>query len=427
MDISGATDATLTLSNIQTAMVGNYRARISNGAGSVFTDEATFMLIVPPVITSTTPPAPSTKVNPDPTLSIVFTVHATTTPGSTLKYQWYKNGEPITNWSMPSYIENITLQSEGEMMSNNVVNEYYVKVSNEAGSVDSPVWTYRYTLDWATPGTLAYHLATNAVARAAGLTPIPNVWCEVTNWFPGNYYNTPDTIGLLTNVNWSTNCWLHGVQGLTATSLQFSNMPAGQYLVTMVSPRHFIRAYHTANYFPSNQMAFLDSNNVVYWRAVKQQVTLPNDVTVGIFDSDLPPSVGFVPVLPPDYADYLPTNGMACRIQGVTLNQYLCVFSEPIWMGEPMNNWGNTYTIPYGLDTNWSFKIEVGDSSNPEWLLIENQLVLVSEHSSSGDGPNYGCMFDSINQWMHFLSINNNLETDYQLTPISLTNFTKIH
>jgi hypothetical protein len=44
-----------------------------------------------------------------------------------------------------------------------------------------------------------------------------------------------------------------------------------------------------------------------------------------------------------------------------------------------------------------------------------------------GDGPNYALQFDAINEKMHYLSTNNSIGTNYQLTPFSLTNWPVIH
>src|SRR5690349_6428265 len=71
------------------------------------------------------------------------------------------------------------------------------------------------------PGTLAYHLATNAAARfiaPADLMP----------------FRAANSLGLdrITTAKWSQTFWLHDVQGLGATPIGFTNLPAGQGLPT---------------------------------------------------------------------------------------------------------------------------------------------------------------------------------------------------
>ena len=89
--------------------------------------------------------------------------------------------------------------------------------------------------------------------------------------------------------------------------------------------------------------------------------------------------------------------------------------------------WISSVAPPFGLESNWDIALFSGDSSNPEMLLIGNQLVLVSHNSSALTGPNYTFQIDAINQQMHYLSTNNAIGTDFQLTQFSLTNWPTIH
>ncbi len=82
--------------------------------------------------------------------------------------------------------------------------------------------------------------------------------------------------------------------------------------------------------------------------------------------------------------------------------------------------------IPFGVGSNWNIPLIGGDSSLPERLLINNQLVLISHNTLPSGGPNYSFQFDAINLKMHYLSTNHSVGTDYQLTPISLTNWSVI-
>jgi hypothetical protein len=174
-------------------------------------------------------------------------------------------------------------------------------------------------------------------------------------------------------------------------------------------------------------IAFLDTNNVIYWRKSVQQVTVGIDTDVGILDADLPPSVGYLPVVPSNLSNYLPTNDLS-YVQGIGMNQDMRLFSQPMTFGIPsLVEWNSFSSPPFGLGTNWNVTIRGGDSSNPEMFLINNQLVLVSHNHSPGDGPNYAFQIDAINQQMHYLSTNNVVGTDYQLTPFSLTNWPVIN
>jgi hypothetical protein len=199
----------------------------------------------------------------------------------------------------------------------------------------------------------------------------------------------------------------------------------GQGLVTMVSPRHYLFATHM---HPEGFLdGFLDTNNVFHWRTTLERVDLSDDISVGIINADLPPSVGFLPVLPPDFARYLPTNRNSV-VQGIAVNQGWLVFGQPMtFMFPGFVAWDSRIAVPFGLGTNWNVHIRGGDSSNPDMLLIGNQLVLAAHTSSVNGGANYATHFDAINRQMHDLSVKHHTGTDYQLTPFSLTNWRVIN
>ena len=155
-----------------------------------------------------------------------------------------------------------------------------------------------------------------------------------------------------------------------------------------------------------------------------QQVQVgTSDTDVGILNADLPPSVGYLPVIPTNYANYLPTT---IYVQGIGLHQDLSMFSQPMMLENPSVIWSGSAAPSFGLGTNWDITLFSGDSSNPEMLLIGNQFVLVSHNFFANSGPNYAFQIDGINQQMHYLSTNNAVGTDYQLTPFSLTNWPSI-
>ncbi len=266
---------------------------------------------------------------------------------------------------------------------------------------------------------LAFHLSTNAAGFARGFEGNWDDKAALSGWHYAEYNST--NIALLTNATWSKTFWLAGVRGLSATALGYSNGMGGQGLVTMISPRHYLGATHM---HPEGYLAaFLDTNNVVHWRTTLERVDVGDDTSVGILNADLPPSVGFMPVLPPDFARYLPTNNVAF-VQGIGMNQNWRVFGQPMsFMFPGFVAWDSHGSAPFGLGTNWNVAIRAGDSSDPEMLLIGHQLVLAAHTSSIQGGANYALQFDAINQKMHELSVKHRLGTDYQLTPFSLTNW----
>jgi hypothetical protein len=266
---------------------------------------------------------------------------------------------------------------------------------------------------------LAYHLSTNAMGHARGFAGNSRDMLALSGWSYGIYSGT--NLALLTNATWSKTFWLAGVRGLSATCIGGSNGMGGQGLVTMVSPRHYLFATHM---HPEGFLdAFLDTNNIFHWRTTLERADVGDDISVGIINADLPPSVGFLPVLPPDFARYLPTNKVDF-IQGIAVNQGWLVFSQPMTLMFPgIVAWSSRGSAPFGLGTNWNVTIRGGDSSNPDMLLIGDQLVLAAHTSSVNAGANYATHIDAINREMHNLSVKHHTGTDYQLTPFSLTNW----
>jgi alpha-tubulin suppressor-like RCC1 family protein len=414
VNLTGETNATLTLANVSTNDEGSYRVIVSTGAGSVTSSNAVFQVPVPPVITFQSMPTNATLSYQS---NVVFSVTAVA-PGQLgpypISYQWQFNGTNIAGATSSNY--NFAVSESGT---------YSVLVTNVAGGTNAS-WqvTMTYEGSYVAPGTLCYHMATNAVGRATGYSGSYYDQQIVSGWSYAHYTN--ENMALLTNSVWSTNCWLKGVQGLSATCIGFSNSLAGQGLITMVSPRHCVFAEHMHKGQQHFIAAFLDTNNVIHWRTNIESAHLGDEVSVGILDSDLPSSVEFLPVVPTNLMNYLPTNATAV-VQGIGENQDLRAFSQPMTFQYPNRAyWDERMAIPFGLTTNWSVAIRGGDSSGPERFLIGNQLVLLTLTYGPNAGTNYAFTAPSINQAMHYLSTNNNAGSDYQITSFSLTNWPTI-
>jgi hypothetical protein len=281
------------------------------------------------------------------------------------------------------------------------------------------LWLGANTLYAQTAGTLAYYLATNTAAYANGHSANNDGECEVSGWNYMDYSGT--NFFLLSNAVWSASFWLKGVHGLSATPIGISNSLAGQGLITMISPRHYLHARHMGTVH--SLVAFLGTNNVIYLRYALEQAQAGPDTDVGILNADVPPAVGFLPVIPTNYADWLPTDSF---VQGIGMNQGLALFSQPMVLGSSFVIWNSGMTAPDGLPKEWNYTLHGGDSSNPDVLLINNQLVLVSHNYYVQGGPNYAAQIGLINQQMHYLSVHNHVGSDYQLTQYSLTNWPAI-
>jgi alpha-tubulin suppressor-like RCC1 family protein len=88
--ISGATNATLSLNNVQVSQAGNYSVLASNAYGSVASTSANLTVAVPPTIVS----QPASQVA-NAGQSVTFSINAT--GSAPLFYQWYKDGMVLTS------------------------------------------------------------------------------------------------------------------------------------------------------------------------------------------------------------------------------------------------------------------------------------------------------------------------------------------
>jgi hypothetical protein len=87
--IAGATDATLPLPNVQSVDTGTYTVVVSNLAGIVVSNPATVTVTAIGPIIAVQPQSQHLTLNGSGTLT-------TTATGTTLKYQWIKDGVPLS-------------------------------------------------------------------------------------------------------------------------------------------------------------------------------------------------------------------------------------------------------------------------------------------------------------------------------------------
>jgi hypothetical protein len=99
----GVTTSTLTLSNVTTAMMGNYTVTVTDLAGPLTSDQASLTVLDPGVI-SITPPLGQTK-----TEGQTATITVVAAGSSGLTYAWQTNGTPLSNGGRISGATSATL------------------------------------------------------------------------------------------------------------------------------------------------------------------------------------------------------------------------------------------------------------------------------------------------------------------------------
>lgn len=170
VDISGATSATFSLSDVQVTDAGDYSVVVSNDIGSTTSDAAALTVLVTPVSITSQPASASVLIGAD----VTFGVTATGT--APLSYQWKKDdvalaGETASSLSLTS----VQLADSGV---------YTVVVTNPAGSVTSNPATLTVSATAVAPSittppasqTLTVGSALNLTVDASGTTPFTYQW-----------------------------------------------------------------------------------------------------------------------------------------------------------------------------------------------------------------------------------------------------------
>ncbi len=177
-NISGATNATLIISNAQTTNNGNYQLIVTNYAGSV--TSSVVALTVTNIPTSLNPLSGQTVAVGS---NVTFTVTGT---GGTppLYFQWQKNGINLTNGTTISGSIIIGATNNPLLIFNAQTNDdgnYWFIVTNPAGSVTSSVAVLTVTetpliTTQPTNQTVGLGSAVTFVVTAAGAAPLSYQW-----------------------------------------------------------------------------------------------------------------------------------------------------------------------------------------------------------------------------------------------------------
>jgi uncharacterized repeat protein (TIGR01451 family) len=202
--LAGATNATLTLTNVQPTDEGDYSVVVSNIAGATNSATASLVVLVPPVITQQ-----PLSVITNQGANVAFTVGAR--GSAPLSYQWQFNGSALpgaTNTMLT--LSNVRTNQDGS---------YLVIVSNAAGETPSAA----ATLTVLGPPSVWLIQPTNGASFQTGA----NVPIEAIASSPG---------GTVTQVQFfQGGTSLLGVATSAPHSIVWSNVPAGTYSLTAVA------------------------------------------------------------------------------------------------------------------------------------------------------------------------------------------------
>jgi len=220
----------------------------------------------------------------------------------------------------------------------------------------------------------------------------------------------------------SATCWAADLD-LTALSVWNSAGVATKAGVA-ISPRHVLFCTHDAP-AASSTIRFVAADNTLVTRTITAlegiPVTASNypDITIGLLDSDLPPSIGFVKILPVGWIPYLPLQSGPVLIVD---QERKALVSNLYGIG-----WFEIRTAiceAPGDATRLSFHENPisGDSGSPALFIIQDQLVLIFSATTgvAGGGTFVTGFISELN------AIMTSLGGGYDLTEVSLSAFTQV-
>lgn len=217
------------------------------------------------------------------------------------------------------------------------------------------------------------------------------------------------------------NCWLNGVTNISCFSpAQRSGANWWQRGGTLITRKHALFAKHFATSIISGgtPLIFVDEYNNAISRKIINYGYDSSDIAIALLDSEVPSNIKIAKVLPPNYQDYIETSSYK-YVVGLDQEEKAIIKRNNLAYITDLVDVPRIVSIPLdNLDPYYSFTedIIVGDSGNPVFIIIDNELVVLTTWFTPYSGPFITTRYDVVN------SIINNLSPGegYGLTPIDL-------
>lgn len=215
--------------------------------------------------------------------------------------------------------------------------------------------------------------------------------------------------------NWpitrNTNCWLHGVKGLTAIS-PFNRQGAYHGPATAVTPRHVVMVTHM-RLQPGTVVEFATMDSQIVSRklvAHSDSKQIP-DFSIGLLDADLPPSIGFMRIVPPLWRQIMPEAFQPRRPGSHPSNRSPAEVHPVVGF----NHWKQAFVADFAVSgvlldksvwfPDWFGRAAGGDSGHPLCLLANDELFLITLYTTPAGGQLYPDRITLINGEMEELSL----------------------
>lgn len=245
------------------------------------------------------------------------------------------------------------------------------------------------------------------------------------------------------------NCWLNGVNNISCFSpAQRSGANWWQRGGTLITPKHALFAAHFATSVLPNggtPLIFVDENNNAIKRNIMGYGLDGSDIAIAVLDSPVPSNIKIAKVLPPNFTDYISTSrnnndniDFDPKLYAIGLDQeekaILKIWSSVYRYTTNIITYGSTlmartielsdmnpsnYSTMNPPPTNFSNFFETiitGDSGNPLFIIVDNELVVLTTWWGPNTGPFTTGNYDRINGIIENLSPGEG----YNLTPVDL-------
>ncbi len=286
---------------------------------------------------------------------------------------------------------------------------------------------------------------------------------------PTNAANCPDNyvMGMyLDDHVYNSNCWLGNVAGRTAFA-SFHDLPSGGGGVdrwrsgpTLITRRHAVTAWHAIttmgefakriNGNPGTKITWVGTdgfsytNECVDYAQVLTAQGWDTDIAVILLDADVAVAVESLKLLPSSITTKLPmfpnTSGDRSCFYGqlpvIACNQHKHAFAidmsyltsgvvklgfAPSWS---FPSWSLTVVACCGYGSCFAFfPADGGDSGSPLFLLLNNELVLLTTWWGQEVGTFYGQYADRINGVISAIDSANNVSGNYEVTLFDLSGY----
>lgn len=168
------------------------------------------------------------------------------------------------------------------------------------------------------------------------------------------------------------------VRGMDMSGVSFNDTRTA----TLITPRHVVMARHYARPAAA-PVVFHDRSGKRIQRKIIGFSGGAGDVMVGLLDEPVPSSYRPYPL--PAVGDTSALVGRPVIVSDQNRNLFVHLIAG---VGNGMIHFRHDSTESHG----WSKNLVVGDSGNPSFVIVGNELVLVETHTTGGPGagPYYG-------------------------------------